>query len=511
MKARYLSRLSRTLSAVRRWLRHTWMSRLPLSGPGRNRWEECPRRPGGRALAAPSYRPALALLEDRLGPNDPFGLGAVALLGPAAFFMSPMQVLLHGWTAGGLAVVDAEAADAGRGRAVATSFGSGDTGPASARAPQTAADSPRTVVSSQSGPAPGASDPGRPASGPEVGDPFANDPFAGLASALPSALPPAPPGGAADAGGRAGGGQADGAAGTGDALGDGVTPFASPGLAPPAPAGQSSGPAALDPATLGGLLAAGASPGASLPRAGAIGAHRGAAHPGRHPHVHHPALGGHQGTVLAAATPGVAAVPAVASPPGAGLQPGSAPTGAAAPADPGPAAPAAPVLEVVRAFGPAGHGRLLLQGTLARVAPLGSTAQIDFFGRGPGGAGQARLLGSTTVTQTVPLTEIDVTFSLKTGRGKASSPSAGVPAEWEAACPTTCPSARRSRPGWRLWRKRPPGRGPPHRRRHRRRRPNLRRPGGRPRPTAPREPSPLGSATRRLRVRPRPSQPEPSE
>jgi hypothetical protein len=44
------------------------------------------------------------------------------------------------------------------------------------------------------------------------------------------------------------------------------------------------------------------------------------------------------------------------------------------------------------------------------------------------------------VVYLVPLAEKDVTFSLKTRRGNASFLTAGVPAEWEAACPTTFPA-----------------------------------------------------------------------
>src|SRR5262249_23057496 len=42
-------------------------------------------------------------------------------------------------------------------------------------------------------------------------------------------------------------------------------------------------------------------------------------------------------------------------------------------------------------------------------------------------------------TNLVPLTEIDGTFFEQSGRGKTSSPSAGVPAEWGGSCPTTFP------------------------------------------------------------------------
>jgi hypothetical protein len=54
-----------------------------------------------------------------------------------------------------------------------------------------------------------------------------------------------------------------------------------------------------------------------------------------------------------------------------------------------------------------------------------------------------RLAGSPEFLGGVPLTEIDVTFSLETGRGIPSSQPAGVPAAWEASCPTTFPSSTR--------------------------------------------------------------------
>src|SRR5262249_35104071 len=44
-----------------------------------------------------------------------------------------------------------------------------------------------------------------------------------------------------------------------------------------------------------------------------------------------------------------------------------------------------------------------------------------------------------TALDFVPPTEIDVTFSLKMGRGNPSSHPAGSPAEWEAPCPSTFP------------------------------------------------------------------------
>jgi RHS repeat-associated protein len=54
-----------------------------------------------------------------------------------------------------------------------------------------------------------------------------------------------------------------------------------------------------------------------------------------------------------------------------------------------------PVLGVAQPFGQAGLGHLYVQGTIASSAPVGATTQIDFFERSAAGA---RLLGSSTVT-----------------------------------------------------------------------------------------------------------------
>jgi hypothetical protein len=106
------------------------------------------------------------------------------------------------------------------------------------------------------------------------------------------------------------------------------------------------------------------------------------------------------------------------------------------------------------------QGNLLLQtagGTLIQQAPV--LYQQDASGRHPvpGGyalaadgtirfqvgahdATQPLYLDPVLNTSTVPLTEIDVTFSQQLSRGNASSQAAGIPAESEASCLTNNPS-----------------------------------------------------------------------
>ncbi len=89
----------------RRWLRHTWLSRLPLLERGRA-WFERPRTSrAGAALAAAATATRAGVPERRWSPNDPLGIiqvpllwGGMALLpGPV---VSPLRVLVHGWPDG---------------------------------------------------------------------------------------------------------------------------------------------------------------------------------------------------------------------------------------------------------------------------------------------------------------------------------------------------------------------------------------------------------------------------
>jgi hypothetical protein len=65
--------------------------------------------------------------------------------------------------------------------------------------------------------------------------------------------------------------------------------------------------------------------------------------------------------------------------------------------------------------------------TLVSAGPTGLAAGID---------GSTAPVISPDGRYVVPPTAIDGTFSQESGRGKASSPSAGQPAEWEASCST---------------------------------------------------------------------------
>ena len=86
----------RSLSALRRWLRHSWISRLPLLG-----WLRRPAKP--QLPPAKAKRPPheAELLETRFVPNDPFALAQAAWpgLSLAALFgniPTPAQVLMGG-------------------------------------------------------------------------------------------------------------------------------------------------------------------------------------------------------------------------------------------------------------------------------------------------------------------------------------------------------------------------------------------------------------------------------
>src|SRR5262245_13444347 len=84
---------------LRRWLRYSWLSRLPLVGSLlRPRRPQPPPRPTcNKALLD------LVQLEVRSVPNDPFGMAQAALAVPALAEMAvamqtPAQVLLHGFS-----------------------------------------------------------------------------------------------------------------------------------------------------------------------------------------------------------------------------------------------------------------------------------------------------------------------------------------------------------------------------------------------------------------------------
>src|SRR5690349_13318416 len=95
--------LARSLAAVRRWLRHTWISRVPLGeGPGGRRDRQ---RAGQKPYRSPfrSLRPELELFEDRSTPNDLFGVLGASLLGGGMAYLggdllTPGAVLVQGWS-----------------------------------------------------------------------------------------------------------------------------------------------------------------------------------------------------------------------------------------------------------------------------------------------------------------------------------------------------------------------------------------------------------------------------
>src|ERR1700730_2333727 len=93
-------RAVRPWSVLRHWLRYSWISRLPMTD-----WYASlqslltPKRSSGRVVVRP-VKPALAQLETRFMPNDPFGLIQTALLGPAFSLLTPSGVLFHGWGTG---------------------------------------------------------------------------------------------------------------------------------------------------------------------------------------------------------------------------------------------------------------------------------------------------------------------------------------------------------------------------------------------------------------------------
>ncbi|HKB37756.1 MAG TPA: hypothetical protein VKD72_15020, partial [Gemmataceae bacterium] len=92
---------SRSHCALRRWLRYSWLSRLPLVGRFfRPHKPKAPPRPTRQTTPLETLQ-----LEVRSVPNDPFGmaqaaLGSSALAEMTGTFQTPAQVLLRGWGGG---------------------------------------------------------------------------------------------------------------------------------------------------------------------------------------------------------------------------------------------------------------------------------------------------------------------------------------------------------------------------------------------------------------------------
>ncbi|MFL5242523.1 MAG: SBBP repeat-containing protein [Gemmataceae bacterium] len=97
-KKKTLSSRGRPWLGLRRWLRHSWISRLSLTDwcSQVRHWLR-PANESGRIFVRP-FRPDFTQLEDRFMPNDPFGLMQTALLGPAFSLLTPSAVLFHGWS-----------------------------------------------------------------------------------------------------------------------------------------------------------------------------------------------------------------------------------------------------------------------------------------------------------------------------------------------------------------------------------------------------------------------------
>src|SRR5258707_992481 len=97
--------VARTLSRLHRWLRDTWLGRIDLTGwvSGWHEWLFEFR--GATTKRKPSAQLDLQSLETRMSPDDPIGIGLMVLGMP---LMTPMTVLLQGWSGGqaggGLAV-----------------------------------------------------------------------------------------------------------------------------------------------------------------------------------------------------------------------------------------------------------------------------------------------------------------------------------------------------------------------------------------------------------------------
>src|SRR5262249_5099335 len=100
MRTRFSSTLARALGTLRRWLRFTWMSRLPLRGRFQGLGERFAGTRNGRCRHTSQGEPRrpvsldLLVLEGRFSPNDMIGLGASALGMPLA---TPGMIFLEGW------------------------------------------------------------------------------------------------------------------------------------------------------------------------------------------------------------------------------------------------------------------------------------------------------------------------------------------------------------------------------------------------------------------------------
>jgi hypothetical protein len=106
MTARPLPAIARCRAALRRWLRHTWISRLPLldwfrgrhdrsRGAGRANGRGRQRVPEG--MPRPRISLDLLLLENRFSPDDVMGLGLSVLGMPLS---TPGMIFLQGWSSG---------------------------------------------------------------------------------------------------------------------------------------------------------------------------------------------------------------------------------------------------------------------------------------------------------------------------------------------------------------------------------------------------------------------------
>src|SRR5262245_15005086 len=85
------------LAAVRRWLRHSWLARVPLMDRLLT-----PRPSPSRPPQRPRIQPQLEELEKIWLPNDPFGIVQGAMIGGPLLdqfgrFATPSQVIWHGW------------------------------------------------------------------------------------------------------------------------------------------------------------------------------------------------------------------------------------------------------------------------------------------------------------------------------------------------------------------------------------------------------------------------------
>src|SRR5438874_416873 len=88
---------NRVTGFFRHFLRHTWISRIPLWN-----WLGAARRTfSSQQSALPirprTCRPFLEQLEELVLPNDPFGVLQMSLLGASCAQMTPGNVIAQGW------------------------------------------------------------------------------------------------------------------------------------------------------------------------------------------------------------------------------------------------------------------------------------------------------------------------------------------------------------------------------------------------------------------------------